>query len=583
MALSEYAIDDNVEETPLDIFRNTKRLVLRPSKVDHPLVWILLAQTRHTLEEVCVGGSFHTQPIDAALVTLLKTLKWLDTKVSAINVRSRYAGSDFGKVARILATDFKNLRNLELYLPDDGVPRSEADLESILRTCSNLQSFECCRHSHHRAVIRFQSGNLTLFSVSSHSLLHAAFERFGEMMNTLDWTFTEVIDDDLVLLTNMCSKLQQFKFVFAKNVTDEGVIRALSSLPHLTSIELRCCNQLTVAGMKAPIERCRLLQRFKVHHTIGDSGSGHSYFLSYECGKLRIEDLSVHCYSLLRAALQRFGASITSLDCKWLEVSDNDLAPLTSMCSKLQKLELKNAKTVTDGGLIRALSSLPHLTSIRLSGCDQLTVAGLQTLIESRWPLRYFRVERDEKSTGDEMMDYYEIYDYDNKFGFDDGVITSNGDLYWPLVELWTRRLRDAWPEVGDDGVTLMTSMCSKLQELILENAKNVTDEDLIRALSPLSHLTSISLRACDQLTVAGLKALIESRWPLRYFYVGRDRIDTGDEMMDCYKIDDYENMFYFNEGVITGKGDLYWPLVEVLTCRQRDAPTAIEGSLHIP
>jgi hypothetical protein len=442
MALREYMIDENLEVAPLDVFRNTRRLILSFFNVDHPFVGALLGQTRHTLEEICLED-YEGYAIAVALLPVLETLKWLNMKISAIKINCD-VDSEFSEVARYLATHFTNLRHLRLPYPCGECPHLDADVEVILRACSNLESFHLPRMS-------FESGDLHLNNLTSYSLALLAFKRFAESVTTLTWDITDTDDDNLVLMTSMCNKLQTLELKYATNVTDEGIIRALPSLPNLTSIELFLCSKLTVAGLKAPLERCKLLQRFEVHHNVSGNGSSQkcTYCLTYECGELHIQYHSVRCYSLLRAVLERFGASITSLDCRWPEISDDGLSLMTSMCSKLQTLKLSNAKKITDEGLSRVLSPLliPHLTSISLCDCSKLTVAGLQALIESRWPLRYFSVERDvNKDWHKSLPPHF----YCNALTFDEGVIKGKGDLYWPLAEVFTCRLRDALKAIGD-------------------------------------------------------------------------------------------------------------------------------------
>jgi hypothetical protein len=267
-----------------------------------------------------VYGYNHHKTIGNALLPVLETLRELNPKISTIEVHSCYKGPDFGKVARLLATHFTDLRRLRLPGPIFGEQCFDTeDIDVILKACSNLESFECYLDIIHRPSIRFQSGELRLSNLKSHSLVDAALQRFGRLVTTLTWYFTDTNDDD-------------------------------------------------------------------------------------------------------------------------------DLFLMTSMCSELQRLELSHAKNVTDEGLIIALSPplVPHLTSISLSDCEQLTVAGLKGLIESRWPLRYFHVERDVDE------DYMGGFYYRNVLKFDEGVITGTGDLYWPLTEVFTCRQRDAHKAIGD-------------------------------------------------------------------------------------------------------------------------------------
>jgi hypothetical protein len=284
MALREYMIDENLEVAPLDIFRNTKRLILYPTKVHHPLVGILLAGTRHTLEELCVGSyTFFTgfRDIGSAFLRVLETLRGLNTKISTFKIHSCFVDSGFDKIARFLAKHFTNLRDLR-FTEDrfNNDPTRNADVEVILRACSNLEIFESTHTMHdldrpsryHSVGILFESGHLTLARQSSRSLVDAAFLRFGESSTSLTWIFTDANDDDdLVLMTSMRSKLQHFGLRNAKKVTDDGLIRALSSLPHLTSIRLSSCDQLTVAGLQALIESRWPLRYFHVERDCVDA------------------------------------------------------------------------------------------------------------------------------------------------------------------------------------------------------------------------------------------------------------------------------------------------------------------------
>jgi hypothetical protein len=563
--------------------------------LDHPFVGVVLAQTRHTLEEIRVDGSYQHHDDDTIgkdILTLLKTLKWLEVKISTIEMISCSLGADFDKVAGFLAKNFTDLRHLRFPYPRNEGPSRDAGVEVILRACSNLESFECTLCQDYSSWISFRSGDLHLKHVTSQTLAHAASQCFGKSITSLRWTSSDTIDDDaFVHVASMCSKLKTLKLKYAANVTDEGIIRALPSLPLLTAIKLSGCDQLTVAGLRAPLERCKLLQRFRVCHAVSVSGSSQCsyYHLTYDSGDLHIQYDSVRSYSLLRAALQRFGGTIIIFDCTWPEVSDDGLCLMTSMCCKLQRLSLHDAKNVTDEGIIGALSPLlvPHLTSISLSGCDQLTVAGLKAPLERCRSLQRFEVDNDDNSfSGSSQKRFYSLlYDCGMLRIEDKSERCYSNSLLRAALQRFGGTITSidcTWPEVSDDGLCLMTSMCCKLQRMKLKNAKNVTDEGIIGALSPLlvPHLTSISLCGCDQLTVAGLQALIGSRWPLPYFKVERDMNKDVNKDWQSLPYHLYCNALTFDEGVITGKGDFYWPLVEVFSCRQRDALKAIGDRL---
>jgi F-box and leucine-rich repeat protein GRR1 len=252
--------------------------------------------------------------------------------------------------------------------------------------------------------------------------------------------------------------------------------------------------------------------------------------------------------TLENAVFQRFGSSLVSLN--WIvggpDVLDGDLVHLMSTCSQLQHFEIRCAQKVTDEGLIRALSSLPHLTSISLLKCTKLTVKGVQKLIKRCRHLRHIKLWGIGWCGNDAL-------DEDRSLSL--SSMSSDALAHERSVEAidW-----DA-TKVSDDDLYLITSMCSKLKHFELGRAPNVTDEGLIRALSPLPHLTSISLSHCQKLTVAGLVQLAERCRLVRHFTIGKK---YNQYHRNC------KNQFEFDEGKISGCGDLYWPLAEMFSCR---------------
>jgi hypothetical protein len=435
LALCGYNVDERLKGTFVGIFRNTKRLILPASIVNESeTLTSFLSGSGHRLEEISVKDSDSAH----SLLSLLQTLHRLNPRVSAIEIDSHYdppSPINYSEVAQYIASHFTHLTKFRLPTTLNIIESSLADVETIWKACTNLQSFRCILDKdvddgYNPAYMDFDDGHLALYyAFSSLPTVHAAFQRFGGSLVSLDWTadLAQILDGDLVHLMSMCSQLQQFE-IHCASVTDEDLIRALSPLPHLTSISLSGCDKLTVQGVIELIKRCRLLRHLKLWYI----DLSRNYTLD-EDGNLALSNINSD-------ALAHEG-SVVSIDWSYTMVSDDDLALMMSMCSKLQQVKLDNARNVTDEGLIRSLSTLPHLTSISLSDCEKLTVAGLAELAKRCTLVRHFTVGK-----------IYSTHhgNCKNQFEFDEGAITGKGDLYWPLVEVFTKRQRDTHKASGD-------------------------------------------------------------------------------------------------------------------------------------
>jgi hypothetical protein len=159
-------------------------------------------------------------------------------------------------------------------------------------------------------------------------------------------------------------------------LTDQG-LRAVSSLPALTFLDLTMCRNVTDEGVRAVVSTCTALQSLNLTCcTVTDEGvravssctALQSLNLWY-CTKLT--DEGVRAVSSL-PALQ----SLSLRGCR--EVTDVGVRAV-STCTALTTLNLRGCYELTDAG-VRALSSLPALTSLDLRLCNKVTAAGVQAL-----------------------------------------------------------------------------------------------------------------------------------------------------------------------------------------------------------
>eukprot|EP00242_Pyramimonas_sp_CCMP2087_P002958 CAMPEP_0198231626 /NCGR_PEP_ID=MMETSP1445-20131203/115297_1 /TAXON_ID=36898 /ORGANISM="Pyramimonas sp., Strain CCMP2087" /LENGTH=430 /DNA_ID=CAMNT_0043912251 /DNA_START=321 /DNA_END=1611 /DNA_ORIENTATION=+ len=169
-------------------------------------------------------------------------------------------------------------------------------------------------------------------------------------------------------------------------------------------------------------------------------------------------------------------------------VNDDDLRALTPL-SGLTSLNLGFCERVTDEG-VRALTPLTGLTSLNLS-TTEVTDGGVRALAQLTG-LTNLNLEQDE----DVQM---------RGEGVTDKGVRS---LAMALTRLTSLNLRDN-TSVTDEGVkmlALLTALTRRREEVDLH--KTLVNDDDLRALTPLSGLTSLNLGFCERVTDEGVRAL---------------------------------------------------------------------------
>jgi hypothetical protein len=336
------------------------------------------------------------------------------------------------------------------------------------------------------------------------------------------------------------------------------VARCIAShFTHLTMLRLPSFKfrESSLADLDTILKASKNLQSFECGLT--DDILGRGAHMNYNDGYLNLYN-TFSSLERVHPAFPRFGGSIVAVN--WsledgADVSDGELVHLMSMCSQLQIFNISGAKSLTDEGLIRALSPLPRLGSLYLYDCDKLTIKGVQNLIKACRFLEYLNVH-DIGRHGNDTLNEDGNLALSNVNSDSLAHGGSLGEFIWD-----SSGISDS-SAISDDDLYHMMTTCRYLQRFELNNATNVTDEGLIRALSSLRHLTSITLSRCPKLTVAGLTELAKRCRLVSHFAVGK--------MYSCF-IPACTNQFKFEDGVITGKGDLYWPLAEVLSRRWQE------------
>jgi hypothetical protein len=150
-------------------------------------------------------------------------------------------------------------------------------------------------------------------------------------------------DDDLKSLTKQCKKL---KFISLKNcrmITDTGIQELISDCPQLTDLNLSMCNKLT---------------RTSVQHALQSLHSLTSLNLS--------SFKSLHPIQFPRFPYRIMPALLT-LDVSHTDITDDDVTNTANFCPNLKNFRMSGCSDVTDAGLGALPMHCPKLASLDLS------------------------------------------------------------------------------------------------------------------------------------------------------------------------------------------------------------------------
>lgn len=181
-------------------------------------------------------------------------------------------------------------------------------------------------------------------------------------------------------------------------------------------------------------------------------------------------------------ALSGFTNLLTLNLAECVHLTDGAVVNFANRCRELNKLSMKNCHHVTDYGVRALAKSCPQLGSLNIRGCWKVTNTGVGELAK------------------------YCPYLSSLNIRYCDDVTTD------VLEKLSSCPLLSSLSTTSIDTDTDMESICSgftKLNQLSIESAFNVTDACLGKLVSSHPQLSSLTLRDCPELTDEGLKWLV--------------------------------------------------------------------------
>ena len=214
----------------------------------------------------------------------------------------------------------------------------------------------------------------------------------------------------------------------------------------------------------------------------------------------------------LLAFLQHYKGKVEHLNLnKIFFMHDEVLRALISLCPHLKTLIIENCSQITDQGL-EYLQGLPSLTHLRLSKkCDQISDAGLEKL-QKLSKLTQLRLGNCRNITR-QGLEY----------------LTS-------LNALNTLELEDGY-SIGGTDLEIIAKF-PNLRVLHLESFSQITDGDL-KALTSLTQLMSLNLTGCSQITDQGLYTLSQACQDISFLNLSRcsNISNTAPEFLSNFKV----------------------------------------------
>jgi len=200
---------------------------------------------------------------------------------------------------------------------------------------------------------------------------------------------------------------------------------------------------------------------------------------------------------------------LTALSIGGEKITDAGIAKLEAL-SRLNYLSLGSVR-FTDVGF-EAIGRLSELVHLSLYGCEGLTYAGMASLSRLE-RLRYLHLSSCEQISDQGFERLSSIGSLDT-LSLSRMQLVSAGGLAHLRKLSGLRRLWIEGSPTDDDGLARIGE-CEGLEEIVLQDLPNITDDGLL-GLTSLRRLMRLGIWGCEQITLAGARELA-SALPGRY------------------------------------------------------------------
>ncbi|DBA02373.1 TPA: hypothetical protein N0F65_007192 [Lagenidium giganteum] len=292
-----------------------------------------------------------------------------------------------------------------------------------------------------------------------------------------------------------------------RRVTDIAVQRMSVCCTQVETLDLSYCESITDACLFTLSKHCTRLKRFMIVgcHEVSDLGIEYVVRANRKMEELRLsycEKMSDQCFATIAKSCPNIAAIEVEMCVQIGNGALKHLATGLSNPTTLRRLNVGGCHRISDEGLLAVARKCTQLQSINLKHCDKLTDASVRVLVHNS-------IELEELVLEEVCLVTHRIFLFDQE-GDGRPVVDRN------MIRAMKRLNLIACHNINDMILGHIGHRAKYLEELTISSCVNISDaglmwltEDMMDRSVTGTHLVSLDLSYCPQLTAPGIKKVI--------------------------------------------------------------------------
>lgn len=193
----------------------------------------------------------------------------------------------------------------------------------------------------------------------------------------------QITDNVIKTITESCENLKSIS-VEGAPISDQAIEKLVTQLPHLNSLKLSKCGNITDLALQHIAEKCKNLTELDLSHSTKITDN-YVINLINKCNQLKVIDLNY---------------------CK--QLSTRVIDAVADKCHNLESLSIEDevASRITNVSLVRVAKNCPNLTSLNIKGFKTLEVVPLNTVATSSQKLTKINLEDCDNITYNQIIEF---------------------------------------------------------------------------------------------------------------------------------------------------------------------------------
>ena len=418
-------------------------------------------------------------------------------------------------------------------------PCTDENLEKVLITCPRLEEVKLnwCRRITDKGAFTLAKlccPKLHTLDLYGTDVTDDGLIRLGEVCRALKkiklWSREgEITDIGLTKLAEGCPKLEEFIFA-AGDLTDKTLFSLAQHCPALHTVNVGSCRMITDDGVASLAYNCVGLHKLDLSSTkVSDTGLAK---LAEGCPSLEYVNLN-SCINITDRGAASLAQRLQFLFLGSTQITDFGLATVGERCRDLRLIDLSYL-AITDRGLRKLAVQCSMLKEVILNHCTQIKRNGLASLSNhclglETLTLRGTLVANTElgkiSCKALKQIDLHrsaEIRDSGLK-KLVKGCpvigsmslsccteITNVGVSYLVKFCSLLYRLDLSFTGVTDIGLARLGEGCKALKHIVLKQLRSITDTGLLQLAQGCPKLEVVDLSGCVNITEKGITSLLQ-------------------------------------------------------------------------